>query len=120
MPSSLIADRYEIVGLIGSGGMATVYLAVQESLNREVALKVLSPTLAADAAFAERFLREAQNGRHIMADEQDRSSLLSHVTHFADAFLLEFSIAHCENFIHNEDLGFEMRSDGKSEAQVHA
>src|SRR6478735_5242594 len=40
--------------------MATVYLALQESVQREVALKVMSPSLQADPDFSERFLREAR------------------------------------------------------------
>jgi serine/threonine-protein kinase PpkA len=40
--------------------MATVYLALQESVQREVALKVMSPTLLGDSQFGERFLREAR------------------------------------------------------------
>jgi tetratricopeptide (TPR) repeat protein/tRNA A-37 threonylcarbamoyl transferase component Bud32 len=53
-------DRYEIVELIGEGGMATVYRARQPRLNRDVALKVMLPALAADPTFRERFEREAQ------------------------------------------------------------
>ncbi len=51
---------FRIVRELGRGGMARVYLALQESLGREVALKVLDASLAADADFAERFLREAR------------------------------------------------------------
>ena len=51
---------YSIQRIIGHGGMATVYLAVQESLGREVALKVLLPSLANDPVATERFLREAR------------------------------------------------------------
>ncbi len=51
---------YSIQRIIGHGGMATVYLAVQESLGREVALKVLLPSLARDPVATERFLREAR------------------------------------------------------------
>lgn len=51
---------YSIQRIIGHGGMATVYLAVQESLGREVALKVLLPALALDPVAPERFLREAR------------------------------------------------------------
>ncbi len=40
--------------------MATVYLAIQESVDREVALKIMSPALLVDPTFGERFLREAQ------------------------------------------------------------
>jgi len=51
---------YRILEVIGSGGMATVYLAEQELLKRKVALKVMSPRLMSDPVFCERFLSEAQ------------------------------------------------------------
>ena len=51
---------YRVQRPLGRGGMATVYLALQESVQREVALKVMSPTLLGDAEFGERFLREAR------------------------------------------------------------
>ncbi|MBL8296880.1 MAG: protein kinase [Rhodanobacteraceae bacterium] len=51
---------YRVVRQLGRGGMATVYLALQESVDREVALKVMSPALLADPTYGERFLREAR------------------------------------------------------------
>lgn len=51
---------YEMVKILGQGGMATVYLAVQESFGRPVALKVMSPHLLAQRDFAERFHSEAR------------------------------------------------------------
>lgn len=51
---------YSIVGQIGKGGMATVYHARQVLLDRDVALKVMSPQLAQDPAYAQRFLQEAR------------------------------------------------------------
>jgi len=51
---------YRIEQEIGRGGMATVYRAVQESLQRTVAVKVMSAALAAEGGFGERFLREAR------------------------------------------------------------
>jgi serine/threonine-protein kinase len=50
---------YRILDLLGSGGMASVYRAHEESLDRDVALKVVRASLVHDAAFAERFRREA-------------------------------------------------------------
>lgn len=51
---------YTIERELGVGGMARVYLAVQTSLERRVALKVMAPALAADPSFSKRFLREAR------------------------------------------------------------
>ncbi len=54
-----INDRYKIVKTIGEGGMANVYLAVDEILDREVAVKILRGDLAEDDKFVRRFQREA-------------------------------------------------------------
>lgn len=50
---------YRIVRKINQGGMSTVYLAVQVSVGRQVALKVMSPIFNADPVFSQRFQREA-------------------------------------------------------------
>lgn len=51
---------YTIKQVIGEGGMATVYLAVQQSLERQVALKVMAKVLVDDESFRKRFLKEAK------------------------------------------------------------
>ncbi len=51
---------YYLLRRLGSGGMADVYLAVQESLKRNVAIKILKPHLAENVDYVERFQREAQ------------------------------------------------------------
>ncbi|MGH1469922.1 MAG: bifunctional serine/threonine-protein kinase/formylglycine-generating enzyme family protein [Cellvibrionaceae bacterium] len=50
---------YRVIRKINQGGMSTVYMAIQKSVGREVALKVMSPALNADPVFSERFQREA-------------------------------------------------------------
>ncbi len=56
----LYSNRYQVTHLIARGGMAMVYRAQDELLNRAVALKILYPELSADPLFVERFRREAQ------------------------------------------------------------
>ncbi len=59
-PGRIVAG-YRIETLIGQGGMGQVYRATQLSMNRAVAFKVLSPKLASNPRFRERFLREARS-----------------------------------------------------------
>jgi serine/threonine-protein kinase len=63
MPAAghVFADRYEIVEEIGRGGMASVYLARDRLLDRNVAVKVLSSAFSSDSTFVARFRREAQS-----------------------------------------------------------
>ncbi len=52
--------QYQIIEQLGKGGMATIYLARQTSMGREVAIKVLPPILLHDDTFLERFNREVE------------------------------------------------------------
>ena len=56
---SIINDRYQIIKTLGEGGMANVYLAHDNILDRNVAVKVLRGDLANDEKFVRRFQREA-------------------------------------------------------------
>ncbi|MFD0311943.1 Stk1 family PASTA domain-containing Ser/Thr kinase [Streptomyces sp. NPDC127119] len=57
----VLDGRYRVDARIAVGGMATVYRAVDTRLDRVLALKVMHPTLAADASFVDRFIREAKS-----------------------------------------------------------
>jgi serine/threonine-protein kinase len=60
MAAELIAERYELVELVGSGGMSSVYKAHDRLLERDVALKILHPHYGEDGEYVERFRREAR------------------------------------------------------------
>jgi eukaryotic-like serine/threonine-protein kinase len=60
MVGELIADRYELQELAGSGGMSSVYTAHDRLLERLVAIKVLHEQYSKDPEYVERFRREAQ------------------------------------------------------------
>lgn len=86
--SSIIAERYEIVRKIGSGGMATVYLARDRKHERDVAIKFLHPDLAQSIG-AERFLREINIAAQLthpniltVHDSGEESGLLYYVMPF--------------------------------------
>jgi hypothetical protein len=52
--------NYEIVELVGRGGMASVYRAFQPSMNRDVAIKIISQSISENPSFVQRFKNEAQ------------------------------------------------------------
>lgn len=60
-PDTVIDGRYRVLSRLGSGGMADVYLAHDQLLGREVAVKVLHHHFAEDQEFVERFKREASS-----------------------------------------------------------
>ncbi len=61
----LVDGRYRVLSHIAEGGMATVYLATDTRLDREVALKVMRPHLADDEEFVSRFRREARSAARL-------------------------------------------------------
>src|SRR5215210_943744 len=60
MIGRLISGRYRLIAPLGEGGMATIWRALDEQLDREVAVKILRPQYSADPGFAARFKQEAR------------------------------------------------------------
>src|SRR5215813_9388532 len=79
-----IASRYAVQALLGKGGMGAVYLAMDEVLERQVAIKVLHPSISDDKQYVARFEREAK----IVA----RLSINPHVVTVYDLGLLNTDI----------------------------
>jgi eukaryotic-like serine/threonine-protein kinase len=83
----MLEGRYRIVDRIARGGMSTVYSAVDERLDRLVAVKVMSSALSADPAFSDRFTREARaaarlshlNAVSVYDQGHDKSAAAHHV-----------------------------------------
>lgn len=58
---TLLNNRYELIAQQGSGGMSVIYKAVDRSLGRTVAIKILRPSLTQDPAFLDKFQQEARS-----------------------------------------------------------
>jgi serine/threonine-protein kinase len=61
----VLDGRYHVNSRLARGGMATVYLALDSRLDREIALKVMHPGLAEDEEFVSRFIREARSAARL-------------------------------------------------------
>ncbi len=62
---SVFAGRYQIIEVLGKGGMGKVYRALDKKLNEEVALKLVKPEIASDKKTLERFSNELKIARKI-------------------------------------------------------
>src|SRR5271166_278680 len=63
---------------------------------------------------------ERLDGGHIMADEEDGPPLFGDIAHFSQAFFLKHGVADRQNFVHQQDLSFQMGRDGEGEPNVHS
>jgi serine/threonine protein kinase len=97
---------YRIDARLGRGGMGEVYRAVQLSLGRRVALKVLSPELADDDVFRRRFLRESR-----IAASIDHPSIIPIYETGEDGGLLYIAM----RYVDGMDLSTLLRRDGRLE-----
>jgi serine/threonine protein kinase len=62
IPVTTFAGRYQIIEVLGKGGMGKVYRALDKKLNEEVALKLIKPEIASDKKILERFNNEENTG----------------------------------------------------------
>ena len=99
-----LGAQYEIVRLLGRGGMGAVYLARERALERAVAIKVLPPDLAADADGRERFRREART-----AAKLTHPNIVPLHT-FGDEDGMLYFVMGC---VPGESLGDRMRREGR-------
>jgi serine/threonine protein kinase len=97
---------YRIEARLGRGGMGEVYRAVQLSLDRRVALKVLAPKLAADDVFRRRFLRESR-----IAASIDHPSIIPIYETGEDGGLLYIAM----RYVDGMDLSTLLRREGRLE-----
>jgi serine/threonine protein kinase len=101
-PGEMIGD-YRVQELAGRGGMGVVYRAIQKSLDRQVALKVIVPDLADDPEFRARFQREA-----LVAASIDHPNVVPVYEAGEEGNLLFLAM----RFIDGVDLGTLLRSEG--------
>jgi serine/threonine-protein kinase len=90
----LVAGRYALGRVIGTGGVATVYSAEDTTLDRKVALKIVNPELAANSAFDAALLNEAQS-----ASSLNHPNIVNVLDAGEDRYLDETGTEHKRSFI---------------------
>jgi len=100
----VIGERYQLLGMVGAGGMGTVYRARDIELDEEVALKMLRREVAGDPALVERFRREVKLARRISHRNVARTFDIGE--HQGDKFLTM-------EFVDGESLATELARSGR-------
>ena len=81
----ILGGRYQLLELVGQGGMATIYRARDDQLGREVAVKVLRAEYGHDTAFVLRFKREAQAAAQLFAAHYEKNTdAMTHICGIAE------------------------------------
>jgi len=106
MEEGFVLGDYVFAKLIGKGGMGAVYRAHQTSLDRFVAIKVLSPELCANPEFVDRFLREARAAARLNHP---------HIVSLFDAGVSDNILLTEEGHAKVGDLGLAKRMDGEGD-----
>jgi DNA-binding helix-hairpin-helix protein with protein kinase domain len=129
-----LAEKYEITGVIGRGGLGTVYRGVQHPIGREVAVKVINPDRASDPTLRQRFTREASAAAALkhpnivalydygedagelymvmeLLDGQELRAILDEADHkrFEPAYAIELTQQICEGLAHAHERGLVHR-----------
>ncbi len=101
-PGSLLAG-YRLEAQVGVGGMAVVFRARDERLRRLVALKIMTPTLASDSAYQQRFIAESRAAASV--DDP-------HIIPVYEAGEASGVLFIAMRFVHGGDLGLVLHREG--------
>jgi len=104
IPGTLLARRYEILGLLGEGGMGAVYKAKDRELDRLVALKVIRPELASNPDILQRFKQE------ILLSSKVTHRNVVRIYDLGEAEGLKFITM---EYVEGKDLRQKLRQEGK-------
>ncbi len=113
-PGNIIAGRYRIVRLLGSGGMGEVYEAEDEELQGHVALKIIRPEIASNPRTLLRFKREIQLARRVTHPNVCRIYDVSHHLTQSDSGIADRRITFVSmELLHGETLSERLRREGR-------
>src|SRR5216683_3025631 len=107
-PGTLLGARYQVLRILGQGGMGAVYQARDQELDRIIALKVIRPELAANPSILQRFKQELILSRHVTHKNVER------IFDLGEAGGTKFITM---EFVEGEDLRGVLRRKGKLSAK---
>jgi serine/threonine protein kinase/tetratricopeptide (TPR) repeat protein len=112
-PGDLLAGRYRIERLLGSGGMGEVYAAEDRELHESVALKIIRPEIASNPRILARFKREIQLARRVTHPNVCRIYDVAHHLSRSDAGVPEKKLSFVSmELLHGRTLAARLRDGG--------